>query len=126
MAAFDIRTQRAMWLVFISAVGGYAAMGFLLPVVVDFGPDLLRILAFTFIAIGVGAGFAGHLLWRRAQQAEPGTQQHYTFTLLAWVLDETLALFGLVLAIGGIDTASWLLFLVPSIVLLIVHRPVSR
>ena len=126
MATFDLKTQRAMWLVFICAVGGYAALGFALPIVIDFGPELLRILAFTFIAIGVSAGLAGHLCWRKAQQAAPGTQPHYTFTLLAWALDETLALFGLILALGGIDTASWLLFLVPSVALLIVHRPAGR
>lgn len=80
--------------------------------------------------IGIGTAIGAHLCWRHsrgagraAHEPPPSQQQAFTFFLLACVLDESIAIYGLVLAFLGAPVETWAPFSVAAFALLLVHRP---
>ena len=47
----------------------------------------------------------------------------FTEYIVAWVLDEAIAIFGLVLAFLALSTAVWAPFSVAALILMLLHRP---
>jgi F0F1-type ATP synthase membrane subunit c/vacuolar-type H+-ATPase subunit K len=89
-------------------------------------PAMSMALAVVAFATAVGA----HLCWRRsrgagraAHEPRPAQQIAFTFFLLACVLDESIGIYGLVLAFLGAPLATWAPFTAASIALLLIHRP---
>ena len=124
----DFRTQRKfIWMGMAAGLLMYVIVGFAVPGIVEMEAELLRLLAITFAVLSVGAGAAGHLLYKKAQSvdasAENAAQEIQKFSILAWAMDDIIGVFGIVLALLGLDTGSWLVFVVISIVLLVMHRP---
>ncbi len=117
------RALQAMWLVFVCALVLYPIIGLAVPPFMQFEESLLRILAITLVVIALLARAASHLLWRRASAGGLRAQQRYVFLLLTWSFDELIGMFGLILALSGLDSASWILFPGAAMVLLILHRP---
>lgn len=83
-------------------------------------------LAVVAIATAVGA----HLCWRRASGAgrpihttPPDPAASFTFYILAWVLDESIAIYGLVLGLLAFSPEVWGPFSVAALALMLVHRP---
>jgi len=85
------------------------------------------------VALGVVAlvtGLGSHLSWRRATGAsralhqdspDPGTS--FTFYMLAWTLDESIAVYGLLLGLLAFSPFVWALFSLAAFILLLSHRP---
>jgi len=88
------------------------------------------------VALGgaaAGAALAAHLLFRRGtgagravHEAPPEEGAALTWLLLAWVLDEGVALAGLVLGLLGFSGAIWGPFSAAGLVLMLLHRPPRR
>ena len=92
------------------------------------GPDEVFARALGVVAIGTAIG--AHLCWRHSRGAgravnepPPTQQQTFTFFLLAAVLDESIAICGLVLAFLGAPAETWAPFSIAAFALLLVHRP---
>jgi F0F1-type ATP synthase membrane subunit c/vacuolar-type H+-ATPase subunit K len=90
-------------------------------------PDVF-VVALGVVAVGTALG--AHLCWRRSRgagravnEAPPTQQQAFTFFLLAAVLDESIAIYGLVLAFLGAPAETWAPFSVAAFALLLIHRP---
>lgn len=87
------------------------------------------------IALG-GVAFAtailSHVFWRRASgagralhQSGPEPVAAQTGYLVAWVCDESVAIYGLVLALLAFGPGTWLAFSGAALVLMVLHRPAS-
>ena len=85
------------------------------------------------IVLGVVAAttaVASHVFWRRAtgagralHVAPPEPAAAFTSFLLAWVLDESIAIYGFVLSVLAFSVEAWAPFSVAGFALLLVHRP---
>lgn len=91
------------------------------------GPAILPLL---LGAIGVGEAALAHLFWRRASgsgraahEPPPEPASAFTSSVLAWTLDESVAISALVLGFLGFPAATWGLFSGAAFVLMLVHRP---
>jgi F0F1-type ATP synthase membrane subunit c/vacuolar-type H+-ATPase subunit K len=80
--------------------------------------------------VGIGTAIGAHLCWRHSRGASraaheppPSPQQAFTFFLLACVLDESIAIYGLVLALLGAPVETWAPFSAAAFALLLLHRP---
>ena len=80
--------------------------------------------------IGLGTAVGAHLSWRHsrgtgraAHEPPPSQQQAFPFFLLACVLDESIAIYGLVLAFLGAPAPTWAPFSAAAFALLMLHRP---
>ncbi|NNL67687.1 MAG: hypothetical protein HKP30_15660 [Myxococcales bacterium] len=83
--------------------------------------------------LGVAAaltGAAGHFFWRRASgdgatihASAPEPAAAHTSYVIAWVLDESIAIYGLVLGFLAFPMTTWSLFSVAAFVLMLLHRP---
>ncbi len=101
-------------------------------------PALLTTLAVVSVAMGLGA----HFSWRRASGAERPTPFSPTppssplyrllppfyrllppFYLLAWLLDESIAICGLILGFLAFSPGVWIPFSLAAFVLMLIHRP---
>jgi hypothetical protein len=84
---------------------------------------------FAFIALAMGG--ASHFFWRRAtgarqpiQTPRPETAIAFRSYLLAWILDEAIAILGLILAFLAVSMSIWAPFSLAAFVLMWMHRPV--
>ena len=89
-------------------------------------PALPIALAVVALATAIGA----HVCWRRASgtgrpihSSPPEPATSFTFYILAWVLDESIALYGLVLGLLALSPSVWGPFSLAALVLMLVHRP---
>jgi hypothetical protein len=80
--------------------------------------------------IGIGTAVGAHLCWRHSRgtgravhEPTPSPQQAFTFFLLACVLDESIAIYGLVLAFLGAPVETWAPFSVAAFASMLLHRP---
>ncbi len=84
-------------------------------------------LAFAGVALATVAG--AHLFWRRAAGSGRPTHEApepaaaFPSYLLAWVMDEAIALYGLVLGMLGFGAEAWGPFSAAGFVLMLLHRP---
>lgn len=122
---------RILWLTLLVAQAVYVAVGLTAPGLL--GTSLADRAAFPLALGGVALASAAvaHVMWRRAsgaglavhQAREADPQQTFTFLLLAWVVDESIALYGMLLALLGFALSTWLLFAAGAAALMLVHRP---
>lgn len=88
------------------------------------------VFAIALGVVAVATGLGAHFCWRRSRGAgraahePPPTQQiAFTFFLLACVLDESIGVYGLVMAFLGAPLETWAPFNAAAIALLLIHRP---
>jgi hypothetical protein len=127
------QTTRMIWIALLFSQAVYIAVAFLRPGLVgtSFADNRIFSAALALVAV-ITAGMA-HMFWRRASgQGLPFHEarghdpaQSIPLFILAWVLDESIAIYGLVQALMGIPPEIWLLFSLAGAVLLIMHRPVE-
>jgi len=93
-------------------------------------PLELPILPLLFGVVALGTAVGSHICWRRASGAgravhetEPDSGAAFTSYILSWVLDETLAIYGLVLGLLGFALTAWIPFSIAGFVLMLMHRP---
>lgn len=92
----------------------------------------LPVLPLVLGALAVVCGFGAQIFWRRATGAgrpihaspEPAAPTFVSY-LIAWVLDEAIAIFGLVLAFLAFPLQAWAPFFAAAFVLTLLHRPTS-
>lgn len=94
-------------------------------------PLPIPILPVALGAVAATTAIAAHVFWRRGSgagrvlpAAPPEPAQAFPSFILAWVLDESIAIYGLLLALLGFSAASWGLFLAGAVALMWIHRPV--
>ncbi|MAE93553.1 MAG: hypothetical protein CL910_02725 [Deltaproteobacteria bacterium] len=82
--------------------------------------------------VSVATGSGAHFFWRRsqaAQEEQPESENRgapgsvFANQIIAWVLDESVAIYGVVLAFLGFEAATWGLFSVMALALMLLHRP---
>ena len=85
-------------------------------------------IALAVVALGTGIG--SHLYWRRATGAgrsihmsPPDPAASFTSYMLAWVFDESIAVYGLMLGLLAFSVNVWVPFSLAAFVLILVHRP---
>ena len=90
----------------------------------------LPALPIVLAAMAAASGLAANFFWRRASgagrplhSAPPDAQAAFTNTMVAWVLDESIAVYGLVLGLLAFSAAGWAPFSLAALVLLLLHRP---
>ncbi len=84
----------------------------------------------VFAVLALGAGIGAQVMWRRARgpfdrvmRETPDPATLLPLYIVAWALDETIALFGLVLGLLGFPPAVWSAFSVAGFILTLIHRP---
>jgi len=92
----------------------------------------LPVLPIAFGGVALTTAVLSHIFWRRASGAgralhergpEPVAAQ--TGYLVAWVCDESVAIYGLVLALLAFGPGTWLAFSGAGLALMLLHRPAS-
>jgi len=123
------RARTTVWLALLASqvvyagilVGGFAPLG-------GGASNPLLPVAFAALALGVAGG--AHFFWRRASGAgrplhaepvDPGAA--FVSYLLAWVLDESIGIYGFVLGVLGAPPSVWACFFAAAVALLLLHRP---
>lgn len=123
MAELNMKAHKAIWVTFFVGLIAYSGLGFAMPGMLQIEPEVLPTIAMIQAVLAILAGGASYLLWRRRNAPGNTAQQIHTFSILTWASDEFIGLLGLVLALAGADFASWLLFVIAGLVLLLIHRP---
>jgi len=84
----------------------------------------------VFALLGVAMGVASQFFYRRATDAgqpihtpAPETAVAFRFYMLAWLLDEGIAILGLILAFLTVSISVWAPFSIAAFVLMWMHRP---
>ena len=124
---------RLIWLTLLTSQIIYVVVGLTQSGAAGTSLSNERIFPIILGVVAIVTGGAAHFLWRRAtgsslpiHQAKRQTpQQAFIFFLLAWVLDESIAIYGLVLALLGLPASIWLAFSGGGAALLLLHRPVG-
>jgi len=93
-------------------------------------PSITPLLPIILGLIAATEAVAAHVLWRRAtgagrplHSARPAPARALQPYLLAWVLDESIAIYALVLGVLGFPPSVWGWFSLAGALLLLVHRP---
>ena len=119
--------RRIIWLAFMAAVLMYAAVGYAM--VKQAETPVAAIPGWLFPALGAAlaaaAIFIPGLLAGNAPTARDGVVLITPAELVAWALDEAVALVGLVAVLVGRGFSGSLLYFLASWVLLWIHRPRS-
>ncbi len=125
-----LRTRKTIWLTLL--VSQLIYVGIILSGVIQVRTEPVDIPVFP-IVLGVVAAttaVASHVFWRRAtgagralHVAPPEPAAAFTSFLLAWVLDESIAIYGFVLSLLAFGATAWAPFSLAGFVLLLVHRP---
>jgi hypothetical protein len=117
--------RQIIWLAFMAAVLMYAAVGYVM--VKDAQTPIAEVPGWLFPALGVAlaaaALFVPGLLAGSAPPAREGVVLISPAELVAWALDEAVALVGLVAVLLGRSFSSSLLYFLVAWVLLWIHRP---
>jgi F0F1-type ATP synthase membrane subunit c/vacuolar-type H+-ATPase subunit K len=123
------RTTQVLWLALLASQVAYAAIILSGAARIRAEPPDVPILPLVLGASAIGIGLLAHYFWRRATgsgrplASPPPPQTAFTHYLLAWVLDESLAIYGLVLSLLGFPDAAWAPFNLAAFVLMLLHRP---
>lgn len=128
-------TQRTViWAAMVGSVGVYLLLGVQLGGQMSLaGGPRQPILPIAFGVLALGSAFGASLFWRRAREAEQQRTRpveypeeappvQHRLWILAWVLDEGVAVLGFVLAMMGFPLATWIGFVLGAAVLLTLHR----
>ena len=125
-----VRTRQTIWLTLL--VSQLIYVGIILSGVSQIRSEPVDIPVFP-IVLGVVAATtaaASHVFWRRAtgagralHVAPPEPAAAFTSFMLAWVFDESIAIYGFVLSILAFSAATWAPFSLAGFALLLVHRP---
>jgi hypothetical protein len=93
-------------------------------------PFELPVLPIALAVVAVATGIGSHLCWRHAVGAgqpihsePPKPARSFTFYMLSWILDGSVAVYGLVLGLLAFSPAAWGPFSLAAFVLIVVHRP---
>jgi hypothetical protein len=124
------RASRVLWSTLLASQLVYLALILSGVARVREQPLELPALPIAFGVVAGATGIAAHPLWRRASGAgralpadPPEAAAAFTFFLLAWVLDESIAVYGLLLALLAFSPVSWSPFSAAALALMLVHRP---
>ena len=125
------RTARLIWAVLLGAQVVYVLVGFLQHGAAGRALADNRVFPLTLGLITVIQLGAAHLFWRRASGAgrslhdpsRPTAAAAITSYIIAWVLDESVAIYGLVLALLGLPVGIWLVFSAVAALAMILHHP---
>lgn len=123
-----------IWAAMVGAVAVYLLLGMQLGGRMAFG-ELSRspILPIAFGMVALGNAFAASFFWRRlraadeerASRPEAASESHSSQLprwIVVWALDESVGVFGLVLALLGYPLSIWVGFPLGAAVLLTLHR----
>lgn len=93
-------------------------------------PVELPVLPFALGAVAAATAGAAHWAWRRASGAgrplhapAPDDARAFTSYVIAWALDESIAIHALVLGFLGFPPSTWGVFSAAAFVLTLAHRP---
>jgi F0F1-type ATP synthase membrane subunit c/vacuolar-type H+-ATPase subunit K len=124
------RTHRIVWSTLLAAQLVYVALLLSGAVRVRETPPDIPAFPIALSVVGLSTAIGAHILWRRASGAgqpihtrPPDPARAFTFYLLAWVLDESIAIYGLVLGLLAFEPAVWAPFSAGAFALMLVHRP---
>ena len=123
------RVNQILWPTLLAAPLAYVAV-ILGGIGTSERPPDLPALPIALAGVALATGIGAQLSWRRATGAgqlahatPPDPAKAFTFYILAWVLDETIAIFGLILGLLAFSTGVWGLFSLAAFVLMFSHRP---
>ena len=123
------RTTQVLWITLLTSQAIYVGL-LLSGLLANENPLDLPILPITLGAVALGTGIGSHVCWRRAtgagravHEGAPDPAASFTFYMLSWVLDESVAIYGLVIGMLGFALVAWLPFSVAGFVLMLIHRP---
>lgn len=125
-----LRVRRVLWLTLLLSQAVYV-------VVIVSGvartaeePPDLPVLPIALAVVAVTTAFGAHLSWKRAAGAgrpahssPPDPASSLNFSLVAWVLDESIGVFGLTLGIMAFPPRVWGPFSLAAWALMFIHRP---
>lgn len=123
-----------IWIAFVFAVFLYVVIGFFLQGTVLLEPTQVKTLEWVFFALSLSCG-TGALLLRWKGIHEPiqmktlnpqtieGFQKYLMFSLIAWSLTESIAIFGLVMTILSGNFYAGLPYSAASLILLALQTP---
>lgn len=124
------RVAKILWLALIASQAVYLAVILIGVASVRDEPLDLAALPIALAVVAVATAVGSHLCWRRASGAgqpihttSPDPAASYTFYIFAWALDESVAIYGLVLALLAFSPEVWSPFSVAAFALMLVHRP---
>jgi hypothetical protein len=124
------RVNKILWLALIASQAVY--LGVVLSGVGTSRnqPLDLPALPIALATVAVATAIGSHLCWRRASGAgrpihrtSPNPAASFTFYILAWALDESIAIYGLILGLLAFSAEVWSPFSVAALALMLVHRP---
>jgi hypothetical protein len=124
------RINKILWLALIAAQVMYLAVILSGVGVTQDEPLDLQALPIALAVVAVATAMGSHLCWRRASGAgrpihttPAGPAASFTFYILAWVLDESIAIYGLILGLLAFSPEVWSPFSVAAFALILFHRP---
>jgi F0F1-type ATP synthase membrane subunit c/vacuolar-type H+-ATPase subunit K len=124
------RTNQILWLTLLASQVVYVVVILSGAARTRDEPLDLPVFPLALAVVSVATAIGSHFSWRRATGAgrpihaaapDPGTR--FTFYILAWVLDESIAIYGLVLGLLAFSVAAWGPFSLAAFTLMLVHRP---
>lgn len=117
--AIPDRPDRIIWLALVLSQAAYVFVAFVArgSAAISLAANPLLPLALAVVAVVTGT--VAHMFWGRASDEEA----ELTFLLLAWALDESVAIYGLVQALLGVPIWVWPWFCLAGVALLFMHRP---
>ncbi len=123
-------TSRVVWIALLLSQGIYVAIILFLAAQVRGAPPESSRLPMALGVVAVGTGVIAHVFWRRATGAgravhlpPPEPAAAFQHRIVAWVLDESIAVYAVVLGFLGFGASTWAPFSVAGAALLLVHRP---
>lgn len=129
--------QKTLWFIWgalVYAILLYLGVAFFLVRTSAASPELLTVVAGLTILLSIISCAMSILVWIKLLraplqsgtldlQSESGFQRYQTLSIITWALDETIAIFGLVLVVMSGVIYYAVPFCVISLVLLILQRP---
>jgi F0F1-type ATP synthase membrane subunit c/vacuolar-type H+-ATPase subunit K len=124
------RTNRILWLTLLASQVVYVVV--LLSGAARTRDEALDLPVFpvALAVVALPTAIGSHFSWRRAtgagrpiHLAAPDPATAFTFYILAWVLDESIAIYGLVLGVLAFSAGVWGSFSMAAFALMLVHRP---
>lgn len=123
------RTTQVLWAALLASQLVY--VGILLSGMLDVPdePGVSSTFPAVLAAVAIPLAAAAHFFWRRASGAglslhdsRPEPEAAFQGYVIAWVLDESVAILGLVLGMLGFGMAIWAPFQVGAFLLMLLHR----
>jgi hypothetical protein len=124
------RLNRILWLALVASQVVYIAVNLSGAAATREQPLDLPVFPIVLGFIAAATAIGAHLSWRRASgagqpihltPAEPATA--FTFYVLAWTLDCSIAIYGLLLGLLAFPPEAWGPFSAAAVLLILLHRP---